>query len=87
MVGSLVVLDIVWFPFCASGARDRERKISPLSNALLCVTVAVSLAYDLRVQFAPLHPLTEGYPSKDLWQRDGQAEPVGKVLITTGPAF
>ena len=34
MVCSLVVLDIVWFPFCASEARYRERKISSLSVAL-----------------------------------------------------
>ena len=53
----------------------------------LCMTVAVPLEDDLRLQFAPLHSRQEGHPGEDLRHREWQAEPVGKVVIATRSAF
>jgi hypothetical protein len=50
-----------------------------------CLTVAVPLEDNLGLQFAPMHPPQEGHPSEDLWQREGQAEAVGEIMITAGP--
>ncbi len=45
------------------------------------------LEYDLRVQFAPLHPRQQGHPGEDLRQRAWQAEAVGEIVIATRSAF
>jgi hypothetical protein len=53
----------------------------------LCVTVAVPLEDGLGVKFAPLHPRQQGHPGEDLRHREGQAEAVGEIVITTRSAF